>query len=374
MIITAICIFGVEAVLKRELINLGYKITETTDGRVSIRGDMQDVANCNVKLRTAERILIQIADFESFTFDQLFDETRKIEWQDFISEEGTFPVNVSSVDSKLFSTRDCQSVAKKAISEKLGSVYGINRMPEVGEEYPIDIFIHRNRARVYLDTTGVPLHKRGYRKLNVEAPLRETIASALIQISYWRPGRVLLDPFCGSGTFPIEAAMIQMNIAPGLKRDFLFEKWSEENKEIIKQVKEDAFHDINKCEEINIFGSDISPENIKIAKTHSHNAGTSNCIQFDTKDFRDISITKDFGILICNPPYGVRIKEKHGTDEMYKHLVDLMENLPTWSKYVLVDEWDFERKSNIKASRKRKIYNGSIVCTFYQYYGPRPSE
>lgn len=373
MKLTAICVFGIEAVLKRELIQLGYDITETTNGRVSFEGGLRDVAVCNIRLRTAERIMIEAADFVCRSFDELFEGVKRIDWGGYIKKDGAFPVNATCIDSKLHSTRDCQSVAKKAVAEKLGESYGATTMPEDGEGFPIEIFIRKDRCRIYIDTTGTPLYKRGYRKLNVEAPLRETIAAALILLSYWKPERLFLDPFCGSGTFPIEAAMIKMDMAPGLKRDFLFEKWDSSYLKMTEEVRKEASKNIKKCEDVSIIGSDISKRNIEISKTHSEYAGTQNAINFIVSDFKRNIPAGGYGVLMCNPPYGLRIGEKGDvTDRIYRDLGEYVKKLPTWSKYILTDDFNFEKKSGLKADKKRKIYNGGIACTFYQFYGPKP--
>ncbi|MCD6322115.1 MAG: class I SAM-dependent RNA methyltransferase [Clostridiales bacterium] len=372
MKLTAVCIFGIESVLAREIRELGLEVDSVNNGRVEFSGGVEAIAKSNLWLRTAERIYIKVADFPAYTFDELFNGTKQINWQEFIKKDGKINVRSSSINSKLFSQRDCQRIVKKAITEKLGEIFKIQQLPETGSEYKIEIFIHNNTAEINIDTTGTGLHKRGYRTLNVEAPLKETIAAALLKISYWNPKRILLDPFCGSGTFPIEAAMMSANIAPGINRDFLFETWSYENKKILDKEKSIAKKSIKSIEEILILGSDISYSNIKIAKKHAFAAGVEHMIDFKTADALSLDTPGVYGVMICNPPYGLRISDKEDVLNLYKGLGKQFEKFDTWSKYVLTDSAVFEKIAGIKANKRRKIYNGTISCTFYQYFGPKP--
>ncbi len=372
MKLTAVCIFGVESILAGEIRNLGYDVTKISNGRIEFEGDFVTVAKCNVWLRTAERLYIGVNEFPAFSFDELFDGTEKINWAEYIAIDGKINVRSSNINSKLFSQRDCQKIVKKAITKKLGVQYGIERLPETGAEYKIEIFIHNDVAEINIDTTGTGLHKRGYRTLNVEAPLKETIAAALLKISYWHPGRLLLDPFCGSGTFPIEAAMMAANIAPGIKRDFLFEKWSSENLGKSRREKRAALERISIPEKVMIFGSDISRENITIAKKHAVAAGVDNMIEFNIADATKLKPSDDFGIMICNPPYGLRISDKDDVKILYQGIGEMFQSFNTWSKYILTDSAEFEKFTKNKANKRRKIYNGAISCTFYQYFGPKP--
>ncbi len=372
MKLTAICIFGIESVLAREIRELGLEVNSVNNGRVEFSGGIEAIAKSNLWLRTAERIYIKVAEFSAFTFDELFNGTKQINWQKYIKEDGKINVRSSNINSKLFSPRDCQRIVKKAITEKLGEIYKIQQLPETGSEYKIEIFIHNNTAEVNIDTTGTGLHKRGYRTLNVEAPLKETIAAALLKISYWNPGRILLDPFCGSGTFPIEAAMMAANIAPGINREFLFETWSYENKKMMKKEKLIAEKSIKSIEDKLIFGSDISRSNIKIAKKHAFAAGVEHMIEFSTEDALSIEAPGEYGVMICNPPYGLRISDKDDVLKLYKGLGEQFRKFNTWSKYVLTDSAVFEKTTETKANKRRKIYNGTISCTFYQFFGPKP--
>lgn len=372
MKLTAICIFGIEAILAREIRSLGLVVENINNGRVEFSGGIEAVAKSNLWLRTAERVYINIAEFPAFTFDELFDGTKSANWYKYIEIDGKINVRSSSINSKLFSERDCQRIVKKAITESLGLRYGIEQLPESGAEYKIEIFIHNNKAEINLDTSGTGLHKRGYRTLNVEAPLKETIAAALISLSYWNPGRYFLDPFCGSGTFPIEAAMMAAGIAPGLNRNFIFETWSEQNRKILEEEKDLAKKKFKLSDDVRIFGSDISEENIKIAKKHAIAAGVSSMVSFRTEDALGINPLADYGVLICNPPYGLRLSDKENISELYMGIGDMLKRFNNWSKYVLTDSADFEKITQIKPDKRRKIYNGSISCTFYQYFGPKP--
>lgn len=372
MKLTAVCIFGIESVLARELRNLGLTVDKINNGRVEFSGDFEAVAKSNLWLRTAERVYIRVAEFPAYTFDELFDGTKNINWREFISSDGKINVRSSNINSKLFSQRDCQRIVKKAIAENLGEVYKLEKLPETGAEYKIEIFIHNNVAEINIDTTGTGLHKRGYRTLNVEAPLKETIAAALLKISYWNPGRLLLDPFCGSGTFPIEAAMMAANIAPGINRDFLFETWSRENKRLMNKEKSIAESGVKNIDKKIIFGSDISTGNIRIAKKHAIAAGVEHMTDFKVADALSIKAPGEYGVMICNPPYGLRLSDENDVTQLYKELGEQFETFETWSKYVLTASPIFEKTSGKKANKRRKIYNGTISCTFYQYFGPKP--
>ncbi len=372
MKLIAVCIFGIEAVLSREIRDLGFSVENIKNGRVEFSGGMEEVAKSNIWLRTAERLYIQAAEFPAYTFDELFEGTYKINWQDYISREGRINVRSSNINSKLFSKRDCQKIVKKAIADKLCAIHGLTVLAETGPEFRVEIFIHNNIAEISIDTTGTGLHKRGYRTLNVEAPLKETIAAALLKISYWKPGRILLDPFCGSGTFPIEAAMMAADIAPGIKRDFLFETWSTKNKNISEKEKALAESRISLAKDDCIFGSDISKVNIRIAQKHAAAAGVDKMINFSVRDAISLDPPGDYGVMICNPPYGLRISDKEEVDSLYRGMGAMFSRFGTWSKYILTDSAAFEKTAGYKADKRRKIYNGTISCTFYQYFGPKP--
>jgi putative N6-adenine-specific DNA methylase len=374
MKLTAICIFGIESVVAGELRELGIEVEKVSNGRIEFSGSTEEIAKCNLWLRTAERIYIKAAQFPAYTFDELFEKTSLVDWQAHIRPDGRINVRSSNINSRLFSKRDCQKIVKKAIADKLCKVHVMDRLPEDGPEYKVEIFIHNDIVEINLDTTGTGLHKRGYRTLNVEAPLKETIAAALLKISYWRPGRLLLDPFCGSGTFPIEAAMMSAGIAPGLKRGFLFEEWSDKNKDVLETVRKEARAGIELRNELLIYGSDISFKNVEIAKKHAVAAGVSDMVAFKVADARKIQPPGEYGVIICNPPYGMRISDKANINALYKELGKVFETFPGWSKYVLTDSFDFERLSGLRANKRRKIYNGNISCTYYQFFGPKPPK
>jgi len=374
MNIIVICIFGIESVVSRELSNLGINDVEISNGRISFEGRMEDIARCNIWLRAAERVYFEADNFDAYDFDMLYDGVRKIDWMELVPPDAVINVRTSSIDSRLYSTRDCQSIAKKAIVDKVTENTGSSRLPETGKDFSVEIFIHKDNVSVCIDTTGTGLHKRGYRTYNVEAPLKETIAAALISISYWRPGRVLLDPFCGSGTFPVEAAMMAMNIAPGKNRKFAFEDWTTENKKTADFIRNDAAASVEQVKEVFIKGSDISDKNVEIARKHAIAAGVSEAVSFTASDFRSLGINDEYGILISNPPYGIRISDKKKVEGLYKSIGRKFREMDTWSKYILTANDDFENICGIRADKRRKIYNGTIKCTYYQYFGPRPPK
>lgn len=366
--------FGLESIVKNELINLGYTDAIASDGKVVFSGDKKDIVRTNLWLRTADRILLQIGEFKAFTFDELFEKTKILPWDDWITEDAKFTVVGKSVKSKLYSVPDCQSIVKKAVVEKLKQKYNTEWFCETGPEYKIQISILKDLVTLTIDTSGVGLHKRGYRSNSVEAPLKETLAAALVQISYWNKNRALYDFFCGSGTIPIEAALIGKNIAPGLGRTFACESWPQIGKEIWKKEKAEAFRAINQDVQLNIFASDISPDAIEIAKNNAIEAGVDDCITFEIKDVTKIKIEKLHGILISNPPYGERIGEEEEVNRLYKVLGNIFKNQPTWSVYILTSVENFEILYGKKANKKRKLYNGRIKVDFYQYFGLKPQE
>lgn len=366
--------FGIEAVARRELEALGFEIIGTENGKVTFKGDERGIVKANLWVRTADRILIQLGQFKAFTFDQLFDQTKAIPWEKYISKEGKFIVNGKSVKSKLFSIRDCQKMVKKATVDRLKEAYKVNWLEESKEEYQIMVSLLKDVATITLDTSGTGLHKRGYRVETVEAPMKETLAAALVQLSYWNKDRTLYDVFCGSGTIPIEAAMIGRNIAPGLARDFDAKHWSFIPSQIWKEEVRAAYQAIDYDVDLQIYASDISQKSIEAAKENALEAGVDDCITFATKDFKDIEYQNDYGIIISNPPYGERLDTKHIVEGMYIALGNIFNKLDTWSKYFFTSYEEFERKYRNKSDRKRKLYNGRIEAYYYQYYGPRPPQ
>ncbi len=364
--------FGIEAIAKRELIKLGFKVTKTENGKVTFLSDEAGIARANLWLRSADRVLLKIGEFKAYTFDELFDKTKNLDWAKYIPEDGKFTVNGKSVKSKLFSISDCQAIVKKSIVENLRKEYNVTWFKETGADYTVLISILKDVATLTIDTSGTALHKRGYRVKTVEAPMKETLAASLIMLSFWNKDRVLYDAFCGSGTIPIEAALIGRSIAPGISRDFASKHWSFIGKEIWKKEVKDAFQAIDYDSEITIFGSDILERNIDAAKENAEEAGVDDCITFTTSDFRDIKYKNDYGILISNPPYGERLSNENEVIKIYKDMGNIFNKLDTWSKYILTAYEDFEKTYHKPADRQRKLYNGRIEARYYQYYGPRP--
>lgn len=370
------CHFGMEAVLKREILDLGYEISQVEDGRVTFLGDLEAVAYANVFLRTTERILIKVGKIHAETFDELFEGTKALPWEDFIPEDGKFWVaKANSIKSKLFSPSDIQSIMKKAMVERLKTVYHRERFEETGAEYPIRISILKDEVLIGLDTSGVSLHKRGYRQMTAPAPITETLASALILFTPWKKDRILVDPFCGSGTFPIEAAMLAANMAPGMKRHFLAEKW--ENLIPIRHfqdAKEEAADLVDLSVETDIQGYDIDGEIIKAARANAKMAGVDHLIHFQQRPVSELSHPKKYGFVITNPPYGERLEEKKNLPALYKEMGDAFRRLDSWSEYVITAYEDAEKYIGRKADKNRKIYNGMMKTYFYQFLGPRPPK
>lgn len=374
--LVAPCHFGMEAVLKREILDLGYEISQVEDGRVTFLGDLEAVAYANVFLRTTERILIKVGKIHAETFDELFEGTKALPWEDFIPEDGKFWVaKANSIKSKLFSPSDIQSIMKKAMVERLKTVYHRERFEETGAEYPIRISILKDEVLIGLDTSGVSLHKRGYRQMTAPAPITETLASALILFTPWKKDRILVDPFCGSGTFPIEAAMLAANMAPGMKRHFLAEKW--ENLIPIchfQDAKEEAADLVDLSVETDIQGYDIDGEIIKAARANAKMAGVDHLIHFQQRPVSELSHPKKYGFVITNPPYGERLEEKKNLPALYKEMGDAFRRLDSWSEYVITAYEDAEKYIGRKADKNRKIYNGMMKTYFYQFLGPRPPK
>ena len=374
--LVAPCHFGMEAVLKREILDLGYEISQVEDGRVTFLGDLEAVAYANVFLRTTERILIKVGKIHAETFDELFEGTKALPWEDFIPEDGKFWVaKANSIKSKLFSPSDIQSIMKKAMVERLKTVYHRERFEETGAEYPIRVSILKDEVLIGLDTSGVSLHKRGYRQMTAPAPITETLASALILFPPWKKDRILVDPFCGSGTFPIEAAMLAANMAPGMKRHFLAEKW--ENLIPIchfQDAKEEAADLVDLSVETDIQGYDIDGEIIKAARANAKMAGVDHLIHFQQRPVSELSHPKKYGFVITNPPYGERLEEKKNLPALYKEMGDAFRRLDSWSEYVITAYEDAEKYIGRKADKNRKIYNGMMKTYFYQFLGPRPPK
>ena len=376
MELMAPCHFGLEAVLKREIFDLGYEITEVEDGRITFEGDAKAICDANIHLRTAERILIKVGKFHATTFDELFEGVKALEWERFLPKNAKFWVKkASSIKSKLFSPSDIQSITKKAIVERLKIKYHTDWFEEDGASYPIRVFLLKDEVTVTIDTTGESLHKRGYRTMTSKAPVSETLAAALIMLTPWHKDRILVDPFCGSGTFPIEAAMMAANIAPGMNRSFLSENW--ENlipKKLWYETVEEAEDLVCKDVKTDIQGYDIDGEVVKAARENAARAGVEHLIHFQERDVSRLNHPKKYGFLITNPPYGERLEEKEALPALYTQIGEAYKRLDSWSLYMITSYEDAERYIGRKADKNRKIYNGMIKTYYYQFLGPKPPK
>ena len=370
------CHFGLEAVLKREIYDLGYEITKVEDGRVTFEGDEEAVCRANIFLRTAERVMIQVGRFKATTFEELFQGIKNLPWEEYIPEDGKFWVKkASSINSKLFSPSDIQSIAKKAMVERMKQKYHKEWFKEDGAAYPVRIFLLKDEVTVALDTSGDSLHKRGYRTMTSKAPLTETLAASLIMLTPWRKDRILVDPFCGSGTFPIEAAMIAANIAPGMNRDFTAEEWTNliDRKLWYECVKE-AEDMIDTTVKVDIQGYDIDGDVIKAARENAKRAGVEHMIHFQQRAVADLSHPKKYGFIITNPPYGERLEDKANLPALYSQIGQAYQRLDSWSMFLITSYTDTEKYIGRKADKNRKIYNGMLKTYFYQFLGPKPPK
>lgn len=368
------CHFGLEAVLKREIIDLGYEISSVEDGRVTFYGDVDAVCRANIFLRTAERILWKVGSFTARSFEELFDRTAELPWEDYIPKDGKFWVaKAASVKSKLFSPSDIQSIMKKAMVKRMQQHYGISWFQEDGASYPVRVFLMKDVVTVGIDTSGISLHKRGYREVSGKAPITETLAAALIMLTPWKKDRILVDPFCGSGTFPIEAAMMAANIAPGMNRSFTAEAWTNL---IPKKLWYDGINEANDLIddeiETDIQGYDVDGSVIKIARRNAREAGVDHLIHFQERDVSKLNHPKKYGFIITNPPYGERLEEKKDLPALYRAFGESYQRLDSWSAYMITSYEEAERYFGRKADKNRKIYNGMLKTYFYQYQGPRP--
>ena len=368
------CHFGLASVLKRELQDLGCEISLVEDGRVTFKGDMQTLCRANIFLRTAERVLLQTGRFQAESFDELFERIKEIPWEEYIPENGKFWVTkATSVKSRLFSPSDIQSIVKKAMVERLKQHYGVSWFPEDGAAYPVRITFLKDEAVVGIDTSGVSLHKRGYRRLASKAPITETLAAALLMLTPWKSDRILVDPFCGCGTFPIEAAMMAANMAPGVNRSFAAEEWKNlvERKLWYEAVTE-ANDLLDDGIETDIQGYDIDPAMVKAARENAREAGVDHLIHFQARPVSELRHPKKYGFVVTNPPYGERLEEKEALPALYREIGEAFERLDSWSMYLITGYEDAERYIGRRADRNRKIYNGMLKTYFYQFLGPRP--
>lgn len=370
------CHFGLEAVLKREITELGYEVCQVEDGRVTFIGDAEAVCRANINLRTAERILVKVGSFFAETFDELFEGTKALDWGAFLPKDGRFWVSkASSVKSKLFSPRDIQSIMKKAMVEKMKQAYGTTAFPETGASYPVRVFLMKDQVTVAIDSTGESLHKRGYRPYTAKAPISETLAAALIMLTPWNRDRILVDPFCGSGTIPIEAAMMAANMAPGVNRSFLAEQWSNLiPKKLWYEAVNEAMDLVEDDVSVDIQGYDIDGDVIRYARENAKLAGVDHMIHFQQRPVSELRHPKKYGFLICNPPYGERLEEKQALPALYQEFGRQFAALDSWSAYVITSYEDTERYFGRKADKNRKIYNGMIKTYYYQFLGPKPPK
>ena len=370
------CHFGLEAVCKREIADLGYEIVKVEDGKVTFAGDMEALVRANIFLRTTQRILLKVAEFKAVTFEELFQNVKKVPWEEYFPSDARFWVTkATSVKSKLFSPSDIQSIVKKAMVERMKEHYHINWFEEDGEDYPVRVIIYKDVVTIGLDTSGESLHKRGYRRMVSKAPIEETLAAALIKLTPWNKNRILVDPFCGSGTFPIEAALMAANIAPGMNRSFTAEEW-------VNLIPKKAWYDamdeandvIDREIQVDIQGYDLNPEAVKAARQNAKDAGVDHLIHFQERAVKDLSHPKKYGFIITNPPYGERLEDKKDLPQLYREFGESFKKLDSWSAYMITSYEDAERYFGRKADKNRKIYNGMLKTYFYQFLGPKPPK
>ena len=367
--------FGLEAVVKREIEALGYRIIRSEDAKITYMGDERAIARSNLWLRSADRVFLKMGEFKALEFEELFQQTKAVAWEDIIPADGKFTVTGTSVKSKLHSVPACQSIVKKAIVERLGSFYCIDRFEETGAEYTVKVTILKDRVTLTIDTSGTGLHKRGYRVCDVAAPIKETLAAAMVQLSFWKAGRLLVDPCCGSGTIPIEAAMIGRNIAPGLNRKFASQEWDIIPPEIWKEERKAAFEAIDYDADIRIEASDISGRAVEAAIENAAEAGVDDCVEFKKMDMARLTAEEEGGIIITNPPYGERIGEKKQIEAIYSAYNEFYRKNPTWSLFMVTTDKEVENKIfGRPADRSRKLYNGRLEVCYYQFHGQKPGR
>jgi len=364
--------FGLEAIVGEEVRELGFKDVRVENGKVSFQSDLNGIARSNLWLRTADRVRLKIGEFEARTFDELFEKTKRLPWSEWLPENAEFPVEGKSVKSTLYSISDCQAIVKKAIVEHMKGKYKKDWFDEDGPLFRIEVSLLKDVATLTIDTSGVALHKRGYRSLIGGAPLKETMAAALIRLSKWNPDTVLVDPLCGSGTIPIEAALIGQNIAPGMNREFASEHWPSIPKDVWRQARAETHDLANYDRPLEIIGTDIDDEMLKIARVNAEEAMVNDSIHFQRMDVSDLRSSKKYGKIICNPPYGERLGEHKEVEQLYKRMGNVFRALDTWSYYILTSYEGFESLFGKQASKKRKLFNGNIKVDYYQFFGPRP--
>ncbi len=366
--------FGLESVVSREIQNLGYVVSRVDDGRVHFQGPVAAICRANLWLRSAERVLVRVGEFEATDFGQLFDQVRDLGWSDWLGEDAAFPVRGKAVRSTLMSVSDGQSIVKKAIVENLRARFGGDWLAESGAQYQVEFAILKDKVTITLDSSGAGLHKRGYRDRSGTAPLRETLSAALVQLSYWNRDRPFVDPFCGSGTIAVEAAMIGRGMAPGAGRSFASESWPQVEAALWRQAREEARDLVRPAHAHKLIGTDIDRRALELARHHAERAGVSDDLHFQELDVGDLKSKRSYGCVITNPPYGERLGDRESSEELYRRLANAVAPLDTWSVYVLAAHPDFERVFGRRATRRRKLYNGRIECTYFQYAGPRPPK
>ncbi|SFG64266.1 putative N6-adenine-specific DNA methylase [Desulfotomaculum arcticum] len=366
--------FGLEAIVAQEVKDLGYQNVLVENGKVTFTADLSAICRANLWLRTADRVRLKVGEFKATTFDELFEKTKALPWPELIPANANFPVEGKSIKSTLFSVSDCQAIVKKAVVESMKNKYNQQWFEEQGPVFKIEVALLKDMATLTIDTTGPGLHKRGYRRLASKAPIKETLAAAMILLARWHPDTTLLDPFCGSGTIPIEAALIGQNIAPGMNREFVSEKWPSIPRELWRQARKETHDLANYDQPLEIMGTDIDDEVVKIARNNALEAEVGEHIHLQRMSFTEISSKKKYGKIICNPPYGERLGELRAIEKMYQEMGKAFSKLDTWSFYILSSNPRFENLFGKPATKKRKLYNGDIKVDYYQYFGPRPPK
>lgn len=371
--IIATSAFGLESVLADEIRNLGYTDIKVDNGKVEFTGDERAVVRCNLWLRTADRVLLKVGEFNASSFEELFENTKALPWHEYIPEDGNFPVSkAKSIKSKLFSLSDSQAIVKKAIVEKMKQKYKTEWFKETGPMYSIQIANLKDTVTLTIDTSGAALHKRGYRKLNNEAPIKETLAAALVLLSRWKSERPFIDPMCGSGTIPIEAAMIGLNMAPGSRRSFVSEDWPQIPVSTWKDARDEAMDLFNYDADFRVLGSDIDGEVLRFARHNTSQFGLEDYISFQKLPVEELKSSKSYGTIICNPPYGERLGREKEIEKLYREMGRVFKAMDSWSYYILTAHPDFQKLFGRMADKNRKLYNGRILCYYYMYFGPKP--
>ena len=366
--------FGLESLVAEELRKLGCTDTAVDQGKVSFSGDERDICRANLWLRTAARVKVKVGEFQATTFEELFEKTKALPWADYLPKNAQFPVEGRSVKSTLFSVSDCQAIVKKAVVESLKKKHRLQWFPEDGPLMKIEVALLKDTATLTIDTSGAGLHQRGYREIAMGAPLKETLAAALVILARWYPDIALIDPFCGSGTIPIEAALMGHNMAPGLNRSFAAEEWPWINPKLWAEVRQEARDLVRPEKPDYLIGTDIDDSALKVARRNAELAGVADSIHFQRQEVKDLTTSKKYGKLITNPPYGERLGEDAQIQQLYRELAQVKKDLDTWSFYILTAYPYLERVFGQRATKRRKLYNGGIECQYYQYYGPRPPK